>query len=203
MFRSLGKLLAVGYSLLLSVAAGGFIGANFALFVPGIADIFFNPGGRATQPVTYLRWAHGGWLVGAGVTLVGFVLQRRRFANRTADEERHRKRRHALLQDNSSSHGVLASAGIGAACCGLLGALLGGSFLLLWFSLAYSPFSPSWDRTMTVERARTLPRRRTQIVHTTQHPIALYAFFVPTVLGAASGAVIGGVTGVRRVSPMR
>lgn len=193
MFRNLGKLLAKGYSVVLAIAAGGFIGANFAVFVPGIADFFFNPEGKTTQPATYLRWAHGGWLIGAGVALVGAVLQWRRFANRTADEEQHRKRRQALLQADPSPRGVLASAGLGAVCCGLLGAMLGGTFLLLWFSLAYSPFSTSWDRTMAVERDRTLPRRRAQWVHTTEHPVALYAFFVPTVFGATSGAVIGGV----------
>jgi hypothetical protein len=92
-----------------------------------------------------------------------------------------------------SHHGVLASAGIGAACCGLLGATLGGTFLLLWFSLAYSPFSPGWDRTLAVERDRTVSRSRVRWVHTTKHPFALSAFFVPTALGATSGAVIGGV----------
>jgi hypothetical protein len=195
MFRKAGELLVQGYFLLLTVAVGGFVGANFAVFVPVIAEIFFNPSGRATQPATYLRWIHAGWLVGAAFALVGSVLQRRRSMQRKSRTEHHSA---TSAEAVTTPRGVLASAGVGALCCGLLGAMLGGSFLLLWFSLAYSPFSPNWDRTIAVERDRTFPQRSGHWVHTTTNPIALGLFFGPMVAGAASGAVLGGVSALRR-----
>src|SRR4051812_8334017 len=139
----LGKIfehLAKGYFFLLTVAAGGLVGANAAAFVPVIAEFFFNPEWKPTQPATMLRWVHGGWLVGAALGLVGAVLQWRRSANRAGDEEQHRRHREAFRKTVPSARGVFVSAGVGAFCCGLLGAMLGATFLLLWFSLAYSPF---------------------------------------------------------------
>lgn len=196
MFRKFAELLMQGYFLLLTAAAGGFVGANFAVFVPVIAEFFFNPSGRATQPATYLRWTHAGWVVGAALALVGSILQRRRSAQRTSRNEHHSA---TSAEPVTTPRGVLASAGVGSLCCGLLGAMLGGSFLLLWFSLAYSPFSPNWDRTIAVERDRTFPQGRGgHWVHTTTNPIALGLFFGPSVAGAASGAVIGGVGALRR-----
>src|SRR5436190_17168453 len=120
MLWNLGKLLANGYFLLLTVAAGGFVGANVAAFVPVVAEFFFNPQGRATPPATMLHWLHGGWLAGAGLALMGAVLQRRRSANRTARKEQ-RHQHEALREKVTTPRGVFASAGVGALCCGLLG----------------------------------------------------------------------------------
>jgi hypothetical protein len=199
MLWNLGKLLVKGYSLLLILAVGGFIGANVAGCIPTLGEFFVNPEGRATPRGTVLRWVHGGWLLGAGGALAVAIVSWRWSSTRKGNEEEQRKLRQARPWDFPEPRGVLASAGVGAVCCGLLGALLGGTFLMLWFSLAYSPFSPDWDRTVAVERDRAYPRsRRGRQVHTTRHPVALYAFFAPTVLGAMSGAGLGGATAMRR-----
>jgi hypothetical protein len=199
MLWNLGKLVASAYVLLLTVAAGGLVAANMAAFVPAIAEFFFNPEGRATQPATYLRWMHGGWLIGAAFALLGAILRPRRSADR-AGEERCAKQAPMHRETLRSPRGVLASAGVGALCCGLLGAMLGGSFLLLWFSLAYSPFSPGWDKSLALKRDQNSSGMRRHWVHTTSHPVALFAFFGPIAAGAVSGAVIGGVGSVMRKS---
>jgi len=191
MLGNLGKLLVSGYVLLVTVAAGGLVGANVAAFVPGVAEFFFNPEGRAIQPATYLRWMHGGWIVGAAFALLGAVM-RRRSANRQGGEQQHRPEGQTHGEAAYSPRGFLASAGFGALCCGLLGAMLGGTFLLLWFSLAYSPFSPGWDKSIALKRDETSSGVRRHWVHTTSNPIALCAFFGPIALGAATGAVMGG-----------
>jgi hypothetical protein len=186
----LGTLLIRGYVLLLTVAAGGLVGANVAAFVPVIREFFFNPEERATPPAVMLGWLHGGWLVGAGLALAGAVLHRRRSAHRAAQSEQPRR---PLWSTDAPPRGVLASIAGGAAGGGLLGALLGATFLLLWFSLTYSPFFPGLDRTIKIERDRTHPRLTERPVHTSTHPVAVAAFFIPTALGVVGGAVLGGV----------
>jgi hypothetical protein len=198
MFGNLGKLLVNGYVLLLTVAAGGLVGANAAAFVPAIAEFFFNPEGRATQPATYLHWMHGGWLIGAAFAVLGAFMRRRRSADRLHSQQQHRRAGHTSAETAHSPRGLLASAGVGAFCCGLLGAMLGGSFLLLWFSLAYSPFSPGWEKSLALKPNGLSGGVRRHWAHTTSHPVALLAFFGPIALGAASGAVLGGVSSVLR-----
>jgi hypothetical protein len=197
MFAKLGRLLVQGYGLLVSVACGGFLGANLAAFAPAINEFFIHPQSRATPPEIYRRWIHGGWLVGAGFAFVASLLEARR---------RHSGRRPAKRKpDNQSSlqsdhhpRSLPGAAALGAAGGGLLGAMLGGTLLLLWFSLAYSPFSPAeWGSSVTLETNRMIPRSsgspRGWAVHTTNHPVALYLFLVPTLAGAASGALLAGV----------
>jgi hypothetical protein len=200
MLTTLGKLLIQSYGLLLAVAFGGFLGANLAGFVPGIGEHFFNTEGRATPPEIYRRWIHGGWLVGAGLALVAGLLaaRRRQAAIRPGDDDRRRKRRESRLRGYSSPRTVLGAAVGGAVGFGLLGAMLGGTFLLLWFSLAYSPFSPAeWGSSVAVETERMAPRSRgvprRSVVHATEHPVALYLFLGPTLLGLVGGTLLAGV----------
>jgi hypothetical protein len=77
--------------------------------------------------------------------------------------------------------------------------MLGGSFLLLWFSITYSPFAPrEWVSSVSVERRR-VDRAYEEPLLTTDHPVALFAFFGPVALAAAGGAVFGAVNGVYEV----
>jgi hypothetical protein len=70
--------------------------------------------------------------------------------------------------------------------------MLGGSFLLLWLSLVYSPFSPAgWASSVSGERMRIDHSSIYKAwVMTTNHPVALYAFGGPIVLGAVAGGLI-------------
>lgn len=211
MLWNLWKLLAAGYLLVLTVAAGGFVGANVAGLIPVMGEQFFDNNGRALRPETHLRWMHGGWLVGAAIFSVGGVLEarRRRTAKRTAtstgDDADRRRKRQARLASYPSPRTLVGSAAVGSIIGGFLGMILGGTFLLLWFALAYSPLSPpSWGASVAVESDRRVrgeyfdaPR------HTTRHPIALYAFFAPAVLGLVSGALFGGIVKIKgQVSTM-
>lgn len=188
MFSKLVRLAVRFYGLLLAVACGGFLGANLAGFVPGIREFFFNPEARATLPETYRRWMHGGWVVGAGFAIVAGLLELRgrRSARRAVNQEHGRDApRHSYPVPRS----FLGAIAAGAAGFGLLGAMLGGTFLLLWFSLTYSPFSPAgWGSSVAVETEPMVPSRqvpRGLAVHTTDHPVALYLFVVPTLMGLA------------------
>jgi uncharacterized membrane protein len=108
--------------------------------------------------------------------------------------------RQVQSSSSGSRHGLFASAAWGAFFGSVLGALLGATFILLWFSVAYSPFSPKdWGASVTVETQRGAAVRRERTVAVTDHPVALFAFGLPVVLGAVSGAVFGAVVGVSDV----
>jgi hypothetical protein len=125
--------------------------------------------------------------------------------NRGLAEQLRRLRKSVSQRDGSKSKGirvtvgsqpcgVVGSVGVGGLVGGFLGLMLGGSLLLLWFSIACSPFAPDgWTSSIFVETVGSeirLPRERAA---TTRHPVALYAFFAPIVLGAVAWAAICGV----------
>ena len=98
-----------------------------------------------------------------------------------------------------------------AAMFGLLGAFLGvslgGSLLLIWFSLSMSPWPPAgWLESVSVKSAELssadLSSADQSAVDgslqrsggmTTSHPIAIYCFLGPVVLLGTLGVFIGGV----------
>lgn len=85
--------------------------------------------------------------------------------------------------------------------CGFMGAILGmlmgASFLLLWFSITYSPFAPpEWVSSVSVEKRNRSAGERRESGFATDHPVALIAFGAPIALGATAGAVLGAVGGV-------
>jgi hypothetical protein len=205
MLSKFGDLLVQGYGLLLIVAAGGLLGAKVAGFLQ-VAIEFASNADRAPDPEFVQAWIHGGWVVGAGLFAFGAFGQKLRSPRRrTPSEYLRRRRKSSPGQDRSESKGfrvtigsqpcgVLGSIGVGGLIGGFLGLMLGGSLLLLWFSIACSPFAPEgWFSSISVETVGSeirLPRERAA---TARHPAALYAFFAPIVLGAVAGAAICGV----------
>jgi hypothetical protein len=181
----------------LTVAAGGLAGANLFAFVPGVVQFAVVPE-RALQPAHFARWMHAGWVVGAGIALFGAVMHRLVQRRRTGKQprglvDRRRSRRRAAESFRHRSRSVVASVAWGGIGGGLVGAMFGASLLLLWFSLAYSPFSPAgWS--VSIERSgRRTASGREHFVATTSHPIALWAFCGPALLGASAAAIASGV----------
>lgn len=191
------KTIAAGYGLLLALAAGGLFFANFVGLIVGAVTFGAE---KAPDPRTLAWWIHGGWILGVGVALVGTVMNRihRRSSPRGESRARSGKSRSRSFRKppRGRRHGFVASTLLGGCGGALLGLLLGGSLLLIWFSLTYSPFAPQeWVASVEVERRR-VDRPYHQSGLSTDHPIAMYAFGAPIALGAAAGAVLGGVCGV-------
>jgi hypothetical protein len=204
MLRTLGRALAKGYYFLLSVAAGGFVGANLAGVVRGAWT--FNAQ-HAPDPAITRAWMHGGWIVGAALFFAAGVahhlrsgLSGRSEADGGKDGTRTRKKVKEAMSSsfnvtiNGRPAGILGSIGVGAAGGALLGLLLGGNLLLLWFSVAYSPFAPGgWASSISTEQIHIDSSVRERPVAATSHPVALYALFGPIVIGATSFALICGI----------
>jgi hypothetical protein len=199
------RIVAAGWGLLLGTAAGGFLGANVAGLIAG--SISFATAGQHApdmQPVQW--WMHCGWLVGAGVFLTAGIVHHVKKARRPPPEESDgttSSRRDRRKSDSESNRfrvtvdgrpcGVLGSIGVGSLAGALLGLFLGGSLLLLWFSITYSPFAPAeWVESVSLEKQPIDGALRERRVATTRHPIALYAFVGPIVVGAAAGGLLAG-----------
>lgn len=194
MWGTLARIVVKVYSILLLTAIGGFLGANLAGLVS--AFVVSKHTAAAVQP-----WVHGGWYFGTAVAFFGAVTGRMRFINGTSLQSTRSTGRTAAPAPPESTgsrsesptfrdrlHGGLVLGLIG----GFLGVMLGGSLLMFWFSLAYSPFAPrSWVTSVKVERDDSrgaVPRRH---LHTTSHPVALGLFGVPVLIGATAGSVAG------------
>lgn len=201
MWFKIGKAIAVGYGILLTLAAGGFVCANIAGFFRGVIQFAMTSGDqKAPDPTVVQTWTHAGWVFGVGIALLGAIVKFRK-----SRKKRSRKRKDNTEQDANSQHtsrkgrrlGPVASSALGGLGGGLLGGMLGATFIMLWFSLTYSPFAPhDWVSSVSVERRRTGASGQKDLVHTTDHPVALYAFGIPLVIGGIAGAVFGGVAGV-------
>lgn len=152
MFSKLFDLIVKGYGLLLSLAAGGLIFANLFGVVVGAmqsigvilfgSEMDFDP--RVTQ-----SWIHRGWFFGVSVALTGDAIALRKHRRRKSSrqnqkqgESKQRKFKFSQEVRQSRRYGFFASTGIAGLLGAFLGAMLGGSFLLIWFSLTYSPFAP-------------------------------------------------------------
>lgn len=206
MFSRLLDFVVKGYGLLLSLAAGGFIFANLfgaivgaVQFIGGLLfgnQMDFDP--RVTQ-----SWIHRGWYFGVCFALIGDVIAFRKHRKRKASRKNRaqaesKKRKFNLSQKSQQDrrYGFFASAGIVGLLGAFLGAMLGGSFLLIWFSLTYSPFAPQdWKSSVSIEQ-EPVNSVGNDSIRTTDHPVALIAFVAPIVFGAAAGATVGGVCGV-------
>lgn len=204
LFRLL-VLIAKGYALLLSLAAGGLIFAN--LF--GVIVTLFQVGGaslagseRAPDPTVATTWIHAGWCVGVVVAAIGGAIAFWKYRQQKMVQPEKLQTESVQPQPDLGEskkqcrrHGRLASMGYGGLLGAFLGGMLGGTFILIWFSLTYSPFAPQkWVASVSVERQRTSTALEEPIA-TTDHPVALWAFAAPLAFGAAAGAVMGAVYG--------
>jgi len=190
------KRLATGYGLLLTLAAGGLAFAN----IFGVAATALQFGGERAPDTTPIKtWMHIGWVFGVGVALLGAVVEWRKRRLKPATGEAPK----AIVQEPKQSpsarrrHGLLASAAWGGFFGALLGAALGATWILLWFSITYSPLAPTdWVSSVSVERQRVGTSGREEPVATTDHPVALFVFGLPVALGTIGGAVFGSVVRV-------
>jgi hypothetical protein len=140
-----------------------------------------------------------GWVFGVGVALLGAVVQRRKRQAKPTTGEAPKEIVQEPKQTSSKGrrHGLFVSAAWGGFFGALLGSALGVTFILLWFSIAYSPFAPrDWISSVSVDRQRVGTSRREEPVATTKHPVALFAFSLPVALGTIGGAVFGSVVRV-------
>ncbi|MFN3189436.1 MAG: hypothetical protein ACE361_02850 [Aureliella sp.] len=198
------KRLAIAYGLLMTLAGGGLAFANIFGFVATAISF----GGESAPVTTPVRTSMNiGWIFGVGVALLGTLLNYRRQRKRQAETQADDKK---IIQpapeptespkrasSESRRYGILASAAWGGFFGTLLGALLGASFVLLWFSMTYSPFAPqAWATSVSSERTRVGTSARDVFIAETDHPVALYAFGFPVALGALGGAVFGGIVRV-------
>ncbi|WDI43193.1 hypothetical protein [Bremerella sp. P1] len=199
-------LIAKGYAFLLSLAAGGLIFANLfgvivALVQVGGASLFGSE--RAPDPAVGTTWIRAGWCIGVLVAAIGDAVafwkyrQQKSIQKEKPQSESHDPKPELEESKNPGRrHGFLASTAYGGLFGAFLGGMLGGTFILIWFSLTYSPFAPqSWVNSVSVERERTTSAREEHVT-TTDHPVALLAFACPLALGAVTGAVMGAVYGV-------
>jgi uncharacterized membrane protein YeaQ/YmgE (transglycosylase-associated protein family) len=177
-----------------STAVGGFLGANLAGLVGAL--VVSKHTAAAVQP-----WVHGGWCFGTAVAFFGAVTGRMRFINGTSQQSTRPAGERAnaagptstgLWQESPTFRERVKGGLVLGLIGGFLGAMLGGSLLMFWFSLAYSPFAPkSWVSSVKVERDDSrgaVPRRH---LHTTNHPVALGLFGVPVLIGATAGSLAG------------
>lgn len=201
MWFKTGKVIVVGYGVLLTLAAGGFVCANLAGFFRGVIQFAMTYGDqKAPDPTVVQTWTHAGWVFGVGIALLGAIVKfRKSRKKRSRKPQDHTEQDANALQKSEKGRrlGPVASSALGSLGGGLLGGIIGGTLIMLWFSLTYSPFAPhEWVSSVSVERRRTGVSGRKELVHTTDHPVALYAFGVPLVLGGIAGAVFGGLGGV-------
>lgn len=192
MLFKIGKWIAIGYGLLLTLAAGGFVCANIFGLIAGVFLAAGEPKGDAAVMQT---WMHRGWYVGVALALLGAISQRaRNVRKRKSQSGEPSQNQPKQASRNGRRLGFVASTLWGGLGGALLGGMFGATLILLWFSLTYSPFAPQgWVESVSVERQRTDRAGHEERVLTTDHPVVMYAFGVPLACGAFTGAMLGGV----------
>lgn len=204
MWLKIGKRIALGYGILFTLAGAGLAFANI---VGVLAHAFLFRAEQPADPSVLKMWMHGGWFFGVGIGLLPMIVKKIKMSKdqvsrETLNRDHQENDTPPETQESPGKmteerrHGLLGSLAWGGFFGTILGAILGASFVVLWFSLIYSPFAPDrWASTVAVERQQ-LPSGRKETVLTTDHPVALYAFGIPLMLGCVAGVVTGGVVGV-------
>ncbi|HSG71427.1 MAG TPA: hypothetical protein VLA12_13485 [Planctomycetaceae bacterium] len=197
------------YSKLILVAVGDLVGANLA----GVLGMILASENKAEVIRPWTEW---GWIIGTGLSVIGALTGRLRFINgqldrisaRSSNDNVDSEQESIISVQNShssESNTELKQTGFFSAVAffgfigGLLGSILGGTFLLFWFSLAYSPIAPAgWAGDVKVEREVHLTGTNTRrSILKTDNAVAIRLFLVPALIGGAIGAVAGGVGSAR------
>lgn len=208
MWLTVGKWVVRIYGILFITAVGGFIGANFLGIV---GSLFFIPENTAVHA---MPWVHGGWYAGTLLAFAGAVTGNVRFANgaslrirdnleaTTRNNSRGSRQRETGDRErtvtnklpSSSSAGVLGGMFWMGLLGGFLGIMLGGSLLMFWFSLSYSPYAPAgWGSSVSIAKDPIPGSVISRHSHQTNHPVALKLLYLPALTGAVIGATFGGV----------
>lgn len=204
MLSTIGKLLFKSYSVLMGVALGGLVGANLAGFCAGLILDLASDVSHASSIEPHAWWRHAGWIVGAGIGLIATMLQMRRLAKRhpnkptdplvaPAKPATKKTGRPATRNAHSKPSGILSAVGFFAFFGGIMGSMVGGSLLLLWFSLTYSPWAPAdWQSSVSTGTRRNSAGIQKSVI-TSDNAVAIYAFCIPFGLGVVGGGLLGGV----------
>lgn len=178
--------------------------ALIAAWLGSLGDVlllFFKielPGGWA---VRHLMWIGGALLAAIGYPLGWIEINGRKFELFDKKNKKSQKPEEPKaddeLQDEGTPSKILPSALFFGFVGALLGLMLGGSLLLIWFSLAMSPWPPGeWLESLSARAPDpsappgSLDREGGL---TTSHPAAIYCMLGPIVLLGILGVLVGGV----------
>ena len=110
----------------------------------------------------------------------------------TAENEQTDARRKSPDAQPKKKSSVIGAAAFFGMLGGLGGTIAGGSLLVFFFSLAYSPLAPSWRKSVSVEDVSTDPSGN-QKAMVSRDDIAWKIVLVPAGIGLTIGAIVGGV----------
>ncbi len=202
MLFTLGKRIAQGYGLLLAMAIGGLVFANLFGFGAFLVHEITSDSQRAASTEPYQWWMHCGWMVGVGLALIGARTQKRASKKRSKSKQTEHQdepvnrtsRESGSWKTVGKRSSVFSSIGFFSFIGGFLGLMLGGSLMIFWFSIAYSPLAQAgWTSSISIEQRQDPSSGLTESAITTSHPVVFYIFGTPIALGVTAGAVLGGV----------
>lgn len=182
MERAIWLVVAIAKYLFMILLAG-LVGA----ILGGFLDAAFG-----VRTATARSW---GWIVGAVIAAIGYPLgyvtfggQKKalpfRFAERKTTRSPFRSSR------RQQQLGIWKSTWSGALAGLIVGLLAGGALVMIWFSIALSPFAPeAWLRS---SRSRASMAADSEISVGTRHPMPVALFFG----SAATLAIAGGLGGL-------
>jgi hypothetical protein len=180
------------------ILLSGLVGAYAGTFIDALVQ---NTSGVAR---------HWGWILGAAAAAIGasfgwvsfggdgksrrsiFALPMQR--NRTSSKGA----RSGITFGRERPMGAFKAAAAGGFLGLLAGGALGGTLLMVWFSIAMSPFAPTaWNRSVSLkqERPAQIHRERERTKLSTKNPVPLTLFFGSVAVLATAGVITGAICG--------
>ena len=189
----IGKPLVTAYGYILGVLALAFVGAQLGVLLD---ILLYAVGWPDALPVPA---RHVLWCVGALVAAVGLPLGKIRFFGGNSSKPAADEAPKELAPGTVRKSGVLSTATFfgffGFAC----GAAIGMTLVVMWFSIASSPWPPEgWlesFETPDIHADRHLHHRHHHdgVGATSSHPLLLTVGLGPAVLLTVLGALVGGI----------
>ena len=151
-------------------------------------------------PVRYWMWI-GGAIIGAvGYPLGWITINGKKFSFSRNDENEEQEIESEISSTESKVElpaKVIPTAGFFCLVGSFLGLFVGGSLLLVWFSLSMSPWPPEGWLESVSAKAVDLSAPRGSLERdggmTTQNPIAIYCFVGPIAILGLLGFFVGGI----------